>query len=181
MQGEHACFQGLATFRLLSLSSPPWISWGSSYGVNWAPHSTHALTLLSFSVSSSCQPWKEGEILCLSFGSCPWWWSITALKLKWKKNMKTLEINGDQDRVAHCVLQLEHSVLQMEQPFSQETDRFIATLRGAPAQTSLVEFHFGRKHLLTEKPKSISISVRCAHQKTQSAAGDGHVLIGTSA
>lgn len=181
MQGEHACFQGLATFPLLSLSSPPWISWGSSCRLNWASHSTHALTLLSFSVSSSCQPWKEGEILCLNFGSCPRWWSITVLKLKWKKNMKTLEINGDQDRVAHCVLQLEHSAAP-DGAVIQSRDRpFHSRSQGITRAVFLVEFQFGRKCLCTEKPKSISTPVRYTRQKTQSETEDGCVLYSTGA
>lgn len=152
MQGEHACFQGLATFPLLSLSSPPRISWGSSCRVKWASYSTHALTLLSLSVSSSCQPWKEGKILCLSFGSCPRWWSITVLKLKWKKNMKTLEINGARDRVAHCVLQLEHSAAPGGAAIQSGDRPFYSHSQGiARAEVFLVEFHFGRKRLRTEK------------------------------
>lgn len=144
------CFQRADHVYPWSLSSPPWINWSSSFPVNGDSHSTHALTMLSFSAPTSCQPWKEGEILCLSFGSCPQEWSITVLKLKWKKKTKALEINVNKDREAHCVVQLGRSVVPdgaviqlVDIPFyssSQGISREKKKLSGIP---------FGRKHLRT--------------------------------
>lgn len=96
--------------------------------------------------------------------------------------MKTLEINGDQDRVAHCVLQLGHSAAPDGAAIQSRDKPFHSHSQGiARAEVFFMVFHFGRKNLHGEKPKSISISVRCAHQKTQSEAEGGHALISTGA
>lgn len=64
--------------------------------------------------------------------------------------MKALEINVPKDREAHCVLQLERSVVP-DGAFIQLADiPFYSLSQGiSPAEFFKVEFHFGRKHLGT--------------------------------